>query len=207
MDDLSLFDHVTLDHHVPRTLFLLPGTGGDKNDLLFFDQLLNSAFTIISLTGNVREQGMPRFFDRIGPGVFDQDSITQETEKLQRFVKQSIKEYSISLDQVSFLGYSNGANMILALALRYPQLVPRAALLHSMLPFPITKSVDLSNHQFLVTMGSADTMIPPDQQHAVVTALQSQQAQVTVKEYPCGHEVSDWEIHDAVAFLLQTPVN
>ena len=70
-----------IHHYVPpagmtlRTLLLLHGTGGDKNDLLGLGRALNPAAALLSPRGKVVERGMPRFFRRFGEGVFDLDDL------------------------------------------------------------------------------------------------------------------------------------
>ncbi|SMB98838.1 conserved hypothetical protein [Hymenobacter roseosalivarius DSM 11622] len=45
-----------------RTLLLLHGTGGDERDLLPIASQLGTGFNVLSVRGNVLENGMPRFF-------------------------------------------------------------------------------------------------------------------------------------------------
>ena len=47
------------------TFILLHGTGGDENDLLPLAQVLNPDYNVLSIRGEVSENGMNRFFKRI----------------------------------------------------------------------------------------------------------------------------------------------
>jgi predicted esterase len=42
---------------------------------------------------------------------------------------------------------------------------------------------------------------------ALIDTLKSCGAQVTVREYPSGHEIAEEEVKDAVAFLLHADVS
>lgn len=53
------------------TLILLHGTGGDESDLLPLSQLLNPKYNVLSIRGEVSENGMNRFFKRHGEGQYD----------------------------------------------------------------------------------------------------------------------------------------
>ncbi len=52
-------------------LLLLHGTGGDENDLLALADIVDPTASVLSVRGNVLENGMPRFFKRLAEGVFD----------------------------------------------------------------------------------------------------------------------------------------
>src|SRR5260221_8500204 len=87
MEEASkLFDHIFIDNHAERTLFLLHGTGGSREDFLFLNDALKKKYNLVGIQGNVDEHGLSRFFKRLSVGVFDQKNIREETEKLQRFM-------------------------------------------------------------------------------------------------------------------------
>lgn len=202
MDDVMLFRHMVVDNRAERTLFLLHGTGGNEQDFLFLNEILGASYNLIGLQGNVNENGMPRFFKRSSIGVFDEENIRVESNKLQRFVLSWMKTQKTIFEHLYFLGYSNGANILLASLFYYPHLFKNLLLLHPMLPFSVTSgSLDLSRHRIFVSMGAHDQMVSRVLQKEVIETLQSCGASVTSKEYRQGHEICDQEIKDAVAFL------
>lgn len=209
MEDLTkLFDFTAIDHGAPRTLFLLHGTGGSKEDFLFLDGLLEARYNLAGLQGNVREGGMARFFARHAEGVFDQGSIREETGKLKKFIEAWAAARHISVGQSSFLGYSNGANMLLAALLNHPDVFRTAVLLHPMLPFEVAPgSRDLSRHRVFVSGGTDDPLVSAGQRTALIDTLKSCGAQMAVREYPSGHKIADEEMKDATAFLLHADVS
>ncbi|MDQ3099305.1 MAG: alpha/beta hydrolase [bacterium] len=201
-EDLKLFDYVFINNNAPRTLVLLHGTGGDKHDLLFFNELLDKKYNLIGLQGNVTENGMPRFFKRISFGVFDQENIKEESEKLQKFIVAFKTKYLLPNENIFALGYSNGANMLLATLFYYPESISNLILLHPMLPFiPEDKSLKLSDHTIFITSGKNDQMISENDSNEVVTVLTSLNAKIVAKQYSGGHELTQSEILDIVEFL------
>ncbi len=202
INDLTLFDYEYIDNQAKRTIFLLHGTGGNKHDLLFFDDLLKNQYNLLGLEGNIRENGMSRFFRRHEVGVFDQESIKSETLKLHIFIRSWSIEHAMEPSSFSFLGYSNGANMLLATLLLYPSYIKRVLLLHPMMPFLKNHpGPDLSGRTCFVSIGTSDAIITPTQGALVADILRKRGAEVTFKAYPSGHEVSEKELVDCGNFL------
>src|SRR5579859_1622596 len=109
-----------------ETLLLLHGTGGDENDLLPLGQALLPGAALLSPRGKVLEGGMPRFFRRLAPGVFDLDDLRARTDELARFVEAAATSYGLDPHRVIAAGYSNGANIAASLLLLHAGLLARA---------------------------------------------------------------------------------
>lgn len=62
------------DPHKP-TLLLLHGTGGSELDLLPLAGRIDGDASVLSVRGNVLENGMPRFFKRLAEGIFDDEDL------------------------------------------------------------------------------------------------------------------------------------
>lgn len=190
----NLFNYYHQGNQASIDLYMFHGTGGDEFDLL---PLIKNQedFNIISLRGNISENGMNRFFKRNDSGIFDQNNIKEETSKLHQFIiGQSSNKSKIAL------GYSNGANFILSTIFYYPTIFTKVILLHPMLPF-IPKPINLSNLSALVTFGNRDNLISPRQSRQVVKTLQSNKATVTIHETPSDHQINPTEIEQIHRFL------
>jgi predicted esterase len=197
-----LFDHTFIDNHAAKILVLLHGTGGTKSDFLFLSDAVKQHYNLLAPQGNVLEEGMARFFKRIAPGIFDLENLKEETGKLHEFVQVWMKDHAQTSDDLVYLGYSNGANMILSLLFSYPDVVEKAVLLHPMLPFT-PGDIDLTRKQVFVSSGQFDAMVPSKQQEALVKVLEQKGAEVIAKQYPGGHEISEQELINIVGFLRE----
>src|ERR1700748_1507759 len=102
------------------TLLLLHGTGGDETDLIPLAREFGQGFNVLSLRGNVSEGGMPRFFRRLGMGVFDEKDLTLRTHELVALVQALALKEHFDPSKVIALGYSNGANIAGSALLMYP---------------------------------------------------------------------------------------
>ena len=57
------------------TLILLHGTGGDETDLIPLGTALNPNYNLLSIRGEVNENGMNRYFKRLAEGVYDEEDL------------------------------------------------------------------------------------------------------------------------------------
>src|SRR6266516_3923594 len=86
-----------------RTLLLLHGTGGNERDLIPLARELDSRAALLSPRGKVLENGMPRFFRRLGEGVFDLDDLKKRTNELADFVAAAAQRYGFAQAQTTQL--------------------------------------------------------------------------------------------------------
>ncbi len=201
-DNLSLFNHTLINNNADKTLFLFHGTGGTKTDFFFLDTLLDKKYNLVGLQGNITENGMARFFRRFEHGVFDQENIKEEVNKLQYFIKAFKHEYPELSKDTCFLGYSNGANILLAALFSYPTTFNTLVLLHAMLPFENEpRLLDLSANKIFLSHGSADQMVSLAQQNVLSETLESCTANLEIHTYDAGHNITKEELQDILLFL------
>lgn len=118
--------------HLEAPVFvLLHGTGGDETALLPIAQELNKQATVLSIRGDVSENGMNRYFKRLAEGHYDLEDLEKRGEALHKFIQQAANEHQFSLDKIIFIGYSN----VLISLFNYCLLTPTATIkLSSIIP-------------------------------------------------------------------------
>lgn len=121
------------DREAP-VLLLLHGTGGTENDLIPLAELISPGSSVLSVRGNVLENGMPRFFRRLSEGIFDEEDLIFRTKELNDFLDQAAADYGFDRKQVVAVGYSNGANIAASLLFHYSDALRGAILHHPMVP-------------------------------------------------------------------------
>lgn len=173
------------------SLLLLHGTGGDENDLIDLGRLLRPGAALLSPRGAVLEDGMPRFFRRLAPGVFDEGDLIRRTHELADFIEdQSARRH---LGKILAVGYSNGANIAASLLLLKPGVLAGAVLFRSMVPLEPPHPPQLQGVPVLMLAGRHDRMIPPESTQRLAVLLAQAGADVSLEWRDNGHELSQPE--------------
>jgi phospholipase/carboxylesterase len=180
-------------------LLLLHGTGADENDLLPLGRELAPGAALLSPRGKVLEQGMPRFFRRVGEGVFDIDDLNARTKELAEFVTKARAAYNLA--KPIALGFSNGANIAWSLLFSDPDALAGAVLIRAMLPFTPGPIPRLDGKPVLLLSGSADPIISADQRNRLVKVLRDAGADLQFELLPAGHRLTQQDLQLAAAWL------
>jgi phospholipase/carboxylesterase len=183
------------------TLLLLHGTGGDENDLVPLARMLAPDASVLSVRGNVLEQGAPRFFRRLAEGVFDLDDLHKRTEELAQFVQAAAAEYGFAPDRLYALGFSNGANIAASLLLSRPEVLAGGILLRAMVPFEPATIPALGGRSVLMSQGRSDPIIPAANAERLAALLRTGGAEVELAWQSVGHQLTNGDVTLAQRWL------
>lgn len=200
--DIQTFTHIYQPGSEARTLLLLHGTGADETDLLPFAKAMGWKGNVLSLRGRVLENGMPRFFKRLGFGVFDIDDLKLRTQELLAYLPLAAGHYGFDVSQVYTLGYSNGANLIGAALITQPGVFVKSVLLRPMIPFEPEQSQTASIGEVLLLSGQMDPTVPggmPQKWQHILEGFYP--GRVDLQLMPGGHGLSQADLQRAAAFL------
>lgn len=179
------------------TLLLLHGTGGTEQDLLPLAEKIDNEANLLSVRGNVEENGMPRFFRRLAEGVFDEEDLIYRTKELHEFLDQAAEEHQFDRNNIIAVGYSNGANIAASLLFHYQNTLQGAILHHPMVPRRDIDLPDLSNKNVLITAGTNDPICSPDESKELYTLLENANASVAIQWFNKGHQLTLDEVETA----------
>src|SRR4051812_38771986 len=110
-----------------EVLVLLHGSGGDEKTMAPLAEEIAPPALRIAVRGRVRQEDGWRWFARLTPIRFEQQSIRAEVDAFADFAARLAAEHGFDLSSAVFLGYSNGANVISSLMFTHPGLIRRAA--------------------------------------------------------------------------------
>ncbi|WP_026758884.1 VOC family protein [Sediminimonas qiaohouensis] len=190
--------------HVPddpdgSVILLLHGTGGNEADLMPFATRLNPRATLLGLRGRATEEGVARFFRRLGPEVFDQADIRAEARAFDAFLRGAVRGYGLEPERLTVLGYSNGANFAAAVMALYPGAIGRAVLLRAMPVLETPPAVDLADTEVLLLSGAEDPLAP--KAGALARWLSDSGANCEARRGAAGHAISAGDLDAARTWL------
>lgn len=179
------------------TLLLLHGTGGDEYDLLPLARMVDEGASVLSVRGEVLENGMPRFFRRLAEGVFDEQDLVARTAQLNDFLNEASEKYEFDRDNVVALGYSNGANIAASLLFHYAGALKGAILHHPMVPRRGIELPNLNETAIFIAAGQNDPICPPAESTELEKTLAAAGASVSIHWENNGHSLSRTEVEAA----------
>jgi phospholipase/carboxylesterase len=179
------------------TLLLLHGTGGNELDLLPLAGRIDDKASVLSVRGNVLENGMPRFFRRLAEGVFDEEDLIFRTKELNEFLDEAAEKYSFDRDNIIAIGYSNGANIAASLLFHYKNALKGAVLHHPMVPRKGINLPDLSGKFVFIAAGTNDPICSPMESTELQSLLEKVNANVELHWENNGHQLTIEEVEAA----------
>ena len=200
-DATSEWPYIFIDGPGP-VIIALHGTGGTEADAAPLAEELLADAAVIAPRGRVTENGMSRWFRRLEEGVFDVDNVIVQAESLRDFVERTIQERHLEGRPVITAGFSNGANMGLALAILHPDTVQGAVAFSGMYPLGDREAPkDLTDRQFLLLNGQRDAMAPASSVNRLEDQLHRRNAHVDRNIRPGGHGITPEELSTARGWL------
>ncbi|MEL7343784.1 MAG: alpha/beta hydrolase [Pseudomonadota bacterium] len=177
--------------------FTFHGTGGDEHQFHRLAQELRPDARVVSPRGDVSEMGALRYFRRMAEGKYDMDDLAKRRSAMADFLRSE----KADTEEAIGLGYSNGANILAALALESPDIVDTLVLMHPLIPWKPMRQLGLKGRRILITAGERDPICPKPETERLVAYLKAQGADVTVHWHPGGHEIVPSEIEAIATFL------
>ena len=192
-------------HDKNPLLLLLHGYGSNEEDLFSFATELPDDSYVISVRApyDLQPYGHAWYaihFDADENKFSDNVQAKQSVEIIASFIDEIVKQYPIDTENVTLIGFSQGAILSYATALTYPEKISKVVALsgyfnQEILPEVIdTKAI--SHLKFFVSHGSVDQVIPVDWARKAKPALENLGLEVEYQEYPIGHGVSPKNFFD-----------
>lgn len=185
------------------TLLLLHGTGGNEQDLLPLAGRIDDEANVLSVRGNVLENGMPRFFRRLAEGVFDEEDLIFRTKEINEFLDEAAEKYEFDRNNILAIGYSNGANIAASLLFHYQDALKGAILHHPMVPRRGIDLPDLSGKSVFIAAGSNDPICSPEESVELQQLLIKANTNVTLHWENRGHQLTMSEVEAAREWYLK----
>lgn len=185
-----------------KTLLLLHGTGGNEHDLVPLAKHFGNDINILSLRGNVNESGMPRFFKRIGVGIFDEKDLEFRTNEMVHFLKELAQKEGFDHTKIIALGYSNGANIAGATLMLHLDFLAGAILYRPMQPFKnIQNGISKNNTPLFISSGKNDPTVRAEDTNNYLQILKNNNLDVDFHEINAGHNLTQEDVNLSVEWF------
>lgn len=185
------------------TLLLLHGTGGNELDMLPIAGKIDEEASVLSVRGDVLENGMPRFFRRLAEGIYDEEDLVSRTKTLYKFLDDASEQYGFDRSNMIALGYSNGANIAASLLFHYGDTFKGAILHHPLFPRPGLEWPNLTSVDVFISAGENDPICPPIASAELEKSLATAGAKVHSHWENNGHALTQTEIQAAAEWYLK----
>lgn len=187
-------------------LLLLHGRGADEADLLGLVPALDPRLVVVSVRAPFRFGPGYAWYGMPQTGTPERDSLHTSLDELREFIEGRQSLYGIDRQRLFLLGFSQGAVMSAALALTMPESV-RGIVMHSGY-VPTESGLDtqagaLRAKPFFVAHGLYDEIITIKFGRQSRDFLISEEADLSYKEYPIAHSISEESLYDLSEWLTR----
>ncbi|MEZ5171856.1 MAG: thioredoxin domain-containing protein [Acidimicrobiia bacterium] len=192
-----------------RILLLAHGFGADEQDLGGVMPYLDPDGELLTVLPRGPLSAPPGYswYEIGGDPRTMTEGFLAAVEALDALLDQTAAEHSLSREEAVVGGFSQGAGLALALAMRGDRPHPRAVLVMSgLVPGGIEQTFDwagAADMPVLVQHGSRDPMIPVEASRQLATMLAEHGVPVVYRDYPMEHQISPESISDARSWLAQ----
>lgn len=193
----------------PALLILLHGVGSNEHDLFGLAPDLDPRFTVLSarapLTLPYGGFGWyPVQFTPRGP-VIDTQTALQSQAALNQFIDQAQAAFDVAPERTLLMGFSQGAIMSLNTMLSSPERIGGVvAMSGRLLPNAEAHYVAperLDGFPVMVVHGTYDEVLTIEEGRTIRALLEQRPVNLTYKEYPMAHHISDNSFADIRRWL------
>jgi phospholipase/carboxylesterase len=197
-------------------MILLHGYGANLDNLIGLSTYFPDYF-VVSLQAPmfVPENGgraWTNIFIKDGVKVYEPNTFEISREKVLMMVDYLIEKYDVIEDDITLLGFSQGAVMTHSLALseptRFKNIIALSGFIHNEFVTPkLADIADIKKLNIFIGHGGKDMVVPIEKDVKSTELLDEHDIKYTFKEYGIGHEISSTEIKDIVEWLKKIKKN
>ena len=189
----------TLENIPSPLLIMVHGYGSNEKDLFSFSRAIPSHITIVSLRGDIEIQNNNSYawynisLDFNGNKSYDITKAQESRDRIVTCIDQCVETYNIDNKNINLMGFSQGAMLVNAVALSYPEKVNNVISLSGAFDPNITDTSEiksLKNLSFYVSHGTQDEILPFELSKQSLELLDKNKVNYIFEEYPIGHGVS-----------------
>jgi phospholipase/carboxylesterase len=195
----------------PPVLMMLHGVGSNEQDLMSLAPMLDPRFFVISARAPITLQHGSYAWYHVQftqtSQIINREEAESSRVRLLEFVREVIESYNVDADRFYLMGFSQGCIMSLSAALIQPRLFAGiVGISGRLLPDLLDKlapAADLKQLPVLIVHGTGDRVLSIEYGRAIRDALDKLPVDLTYREYPMGHSISNQSLADIERWLTQ----
>jgi len=195
----------------PPLLVLLHGVGSNEDDLIGLAPYVDGRFLIVSLRAPLTlGPGSFGWFaiERTATGIsYDEADAARGQAAAERAIEELVTVYDADPERVYLMGFSQGAIMSLGIGTSHPEKIAGAVIMSGrLLPNAAAKAAEpdrLAGLPIIVVHGTYDTVLPIESGRQINAYLKSTPVDLTYREYPMSHTVSQESLDDIAKWLTE----
>lgn len=187
-------------------LFLLHGMGSNEEDLPQLVKDFEETHHIFSLRGPIVHNPGYSFFTIAEVGKPDRDVFDKVVTFIQSFINEAIEEYDLDPNNITLLGFSQGAILSQTLALTMGNVINKVVALSGYIPGFVKEEYSkrtVDHLKIFISHGDYDYVIPSQWGAESKDYFEALGANVTFKTYGEGHGVTPENHADLVEFIKE----
>ncbi|MDR6301044.1 alpha/beta hydrolase [Mesonia maritima] len=199
--DLSLTHIVRPSNLIEKApvIILLHGYGSDEHDLFSFAAELPEKYLIVSAKAPMKMMPYGNAWYEInfnagGDKFTDDEQAIESRDLIVKFIDEVVENYYADENEVTLLGFSQGAILSYAVALSFPEKIKRVIALSGYIHESIFKEDyeknDFSDLKIYASHGSVDQVIPVEWARKNKPFLDNLGIENSYSEFPVGHGVN-----------------
>lgn len=191
-------------------LFMMHGYGSNENDLFSFLPTLPEHWLVVSYRAprSTQFEGFSWYdidFNDLEKFV-DVDQAKESLEALVTSMMEISNRYQLTNNETHLCGFSQGGILSYALALKYPELFNKIAILSAypearLLTDVVSDKKRLEHLRFFISHGTDDALIPLEWGRKAADLLYDLNCYFTFREYMSGHGVNQKNYLDLMEFF------
>ncbi len=184
------------ESHSPRFLLLIHGWTGDENSMWVFTRRFPTDYWMIAPRAPHKADPDGFSWRPPQPELFGRptlDALKPSAEALIRLIDEYAASVKVDASQFDAIGFSQGAAMVNALGMLYPQRVRKMGVLAGFVPYGMEAAIEskpLAGKNIFVAHGTQDQMVTIDRARASMDLLEKAGATITYCEDEVGHKLS-----------------
>lgn len=194
-------------------IFLLHGYGSNEEDLFSFATELPDNAYVVSLRAPhvLMYQAYAWYainFDADENKFSDMHQARESREIIMRFIEDFITKNPIDTEDITLMGFSQGAILSYATALSYPEKIRRVVAMSGYLNTEMAvddyANLNLNNLKIFASHGTQDQVIPINWAEKAPSILRPLGVDIRFKSYPAAHGVAPENFYDIKDWLHST---